>query len=81
MPATAGLLVQYRPAPPTAEKPPVEEVLTTCPSSPCASMRGSSVTRPLMTPPTLTPMQKSQSLNVAVCIGPRTPTPALFTRT
>ncbi len=61
----------------------IEQVLTTCAGSPCASIRGTNVRTPYTTDQKLTDTVHSQSLAVAAQIGPsRYPsTPALlFTR-
>src|SRR5262245_26025750 len=53
------------PAPGPATNAAIEAVVTTCPPSPCALIRGTNVTTPLTTPPRLTPSTQSQSWYVA----------------
>jgi hypothetical protein len=64
--------------PPTGTSADIEAVLTMCPPSPCARMRGRIVTMPLIVPPRLTFITQSQSAKVASSVGPTTATPALL---
>src|SRR5579884_938892 len=64
------------------ERPRTEEVLTTWPPSPWASIRGTKAWMPCTTPSRLTPRTQSQSFSVVSVTGPPPPaTPALLQRT
>ena len=52
-----------------------------CPPSPCARMRGSMVSMPLITPPIMTSRPQSQSSYLVLSMAPNNPRPALLTST
>src|SRR5260370_802070 len=59
----AALDIEYSGADGTgATTPTEEEVITTCPSSPCSSIAGTNALTPLITPHTLTPISQAQSV-------------------
>src|SRR5207248_1293889 len=80
-PTTAYLDVLYTPRPWLAMSPAIEAVLTMCPPSPPAIIRGTNVSIPWITPQRLTPRTHCQSRCVARSSPPHAATPALLQRT
>ena len=62
-------------------RPAIDAVLTMCPSSPPASMRGRNSRTPWITPQRFTLMTHCQSARVCSCTAPITATPALLQST
>ena len=62
-------------------RPAIEAVLTMCPSSPPASMRGTKARTPWITPQRFTPITHCQSASECSWTAPITATPALLQTT
>src|SRR5437762_11903173 len=69
------------PSPRVATSPAIDAVLTMCPGSFCAIMRGRNASSPWMTPQRFTPSTHCQSRCVAVSSPPQSATPALLQST
>ena len=61
-----------------ANRPAIDAVLTTCPGSPEASMRGTNALTPWITPQRSTPITHCQSSSDCSQAAPRVTTPALL---
>src|SRR5215472_13127147 len=78
---TACLVTSYTDMNGVVVRPAIDAVLTMCPASPPASMRGRKARTPWMTPQRFTLMTHCQSAIECSCTAPITSTPALLQST